>query len=72
MLIEKADMLDAIMGRFANSGFLADAVSEKSITLAYVAGWLDAIGTLVDVDYDMERAEKNDSYGGKDTEVDNE
>ena len=73
MLIEKADMLDAITGRFANAGFLADAVAEKSITLAYVAGWLDAIGTLVDVDYDMECADKKrNTYGDKDTEVDNE
>ena len=50
MLIEKADMLDALLGNFAGMDLLSDAVGEGSITLGYVTGWLDAIGTLIDVE----------------------
>ena len=50
MLIEKADMLDALLGNFAGMDLLSDAVTEGSITLGYVTGWLDAIGTLIDVE----------------------
>lgn len=50
MLIEKADMLDALIGNFAGMDLLSDAVTEGSITLGYVTGWLDAIGTLIDVE----------------------
>ena len=50
MLIEKADMLDALLGNFAGMDLLSDAVGEGSITLGYVTGWLDAIGTLIDAE----------------------
>ena len=49
MMIEKADMLDALLGNFAETG-LGDAATEGSITLAYVTGWLDAIRSMVDAD----------------------
>ena len=50
MLIDKADMLDALLGNFAGMDLLSDAVGEGSITLGYVTGWLDAIGTLIDAE----------------------
>lgn len=50
MLIEKADMLDALLGNFAGMDLLSDAVTEGSITLGYVTGWLDAIGSMIDAE----------------------
>lgn len=47
MLIEKADMLDALLDNFAETG-LGDAATEGSITLGYVTGWFDAIRSMID------------------------
>lgn len=50
MLIEKADMLDALLGYFAGMDLLTDATEGNCVVLGYVAGWLDAIGTLIQVE----------------------
>lgn len=50
MLIEKADMLDALLGNFAGMDLLTDAADGNCVVLGYVAGWLDAIGTLIHVE----------------------
>lgn len=50
MLIEKADMLDALLGNFAGMDLLTDAAEGNCVVLGYVAGWLDAIGAMVDVE----------------------
>lgn len=50
MLIEKADMLDALLGNFANMDLLTDAVEGNCVVLGYVAGWLDAISSIADAD----------------------
>lgn len=50
MLIEKADMLDALLGNFSGMDLLTDATEGNCVVLCYVAGWLDAIGTLIHVE----------------------
>lgn len=50
MLIEKADMLDALLGNFAVMDLLTDAAENNGVVLGYVAGWLDAIGSMVDAE----------------------
>lgn len=50
MLIEKADMLDAMLDNFAGMDLLTDAAEGNCVVLGYVAGWLDAIGTLIHAD----------------------
>lgn len=50
MLIEKADMLDALIGNFAGIDLLADAMENNGVMLGYVTGWLDAIGAMVDAE----------------------
>lgn len=50
MLIEKADMLDALLGNFVEMDLLTDAAEGNCVVLGYVAGWLDAISTLIHVD----------------------
>ena len=50
MLIEKADMLDALLGNFALMDLLTDAAEGNCVVLGYVAGCLDAIGTLINVE----------------------
>lgn len=50
MLIEKADMLDALLGNFAGLDLLSDAADAGSITLGYVTGWIDAIGAMIDAE----------------------
>ena len=50
MLIEKADMLDALLGYFAGMDLLTYATEENCVVLGYVAGWLDAISTLIHVE----------------------
>lgn len=50
MLIEKADMLDALLERFKRMELLPDARSEGSLTLGYVAGWLDATHSMIDAE----------------------
>ena len=50
MLIEKADMLDALLGNFAHMDLLTDAAEGSCVVLSYVAGWLDAISTLIHVE----------------------
>ncbi len=50
MLIEKADMLDALLGNFAGMDLLTDAAEGNCVVLGYVAGWLDAIGSMVDAE----------------------
>lgn len=70
MLIEKADMLDALLGNFAGMDLLTDAAEGNCVVLGYVAGWLDAIGAMIDAE--KKKQGKMDSYGDKDTEVDHE
>ena len=50
MLIEKADMLDALLGNFAGMDLLTDAAEGNCVVLGYVAVWLDAIGSMVDAE----------------------
>ena len=50
MLIEKADMLDALLGNFAGMDLMTDAAEGNCVVLSYVAGWLDAISTLIHVE----------------------
>lgn len=50
MLIEKADMLDALLGNFAGMDLLADAMENNGVVLGYVTGWLDAIESMVDAE----------------------
>ena len=50
MLIEKADMLDALLGNFAGMDLLTDAAEGNCVALGYVAGWLDAIGAMIDAE----------------------
>ena len=50
MLIEKADMLDALLGNFAGMDLLTDAAEGNCVVLGYVAGWLDAIRSMVDAE----------------------
>lgn len=50
MLIEKADMLDALLGNFAGIDLLADAMENNGVMLGYVAGWIDAIRSMVDAE----------------------
>ena len=50
MLLEKADMLDALLSSFAGIDSLADAMENNGVMLGYVTGWLDAIGSMVDAD----------------------
>lgn len=50
MLIEKADMLDALLGNFAGIDLLADAIENNGVMLGYVTGWLDAIGSMIDAE----------------------
>lgn len=50
MLIDKADMLDALLGNFAGMDLLTDAAEGNCVVLGYVAGWLDAIGAMIDAE----------------------
>lgn len=50
MLIEKADMLDALLRNFAGIDLLADAMEGNCVVLGYVTGWLDAIRSIADAD----------------------
>lgn len=50
MLIEKADMLDALLGNFSGIDLLADAMENNCVVLGYVTGWLDAIRSMIDAD----------------------
>lgn len=50
MLIEKADMLDALLERFNRMDLLVEAKKDNGIALGYVAGWFDTIGSLVDAE----------------------
>lgn len=50
MLIDKADMLDALLGNFAGLDLLADAMENNGVMLSYVTGWLDAIGAMIDAE----------------------
>ena len=50
MLIEKADMLDALLGNFAGMDLLTDAAEGNCVVLGYVSGWLDAIHSMVDAE----------------------
>ena len=55
MLIEKADMLDALLGNFAGMDLLTDAAEGNCVVLGYVAGWLDAIGSMIDAEKKKQR-----------------
>ena len=55
MLIEKADMLDALLGNFALMDLLTDATEGNCVVLGYVAGWLDAIGSMIDAEKKKQR-----------------
>lgn len=50
MLIEKSDMLDALIRNFAYMDLLTDAAEGNCVVLGYVAGWIDAIHSMVDAD----------------------
>ena len=50
MLIEKADMLDVLLDTFVEMDLLTDAAEGNCVVLGYVAGWLDAIGTMIDAE----------------------
>lgn len=50
MLIEKADMLDALLDNFALMDLLTDAAEGNCVVLGYVAGWLDAIRSMIDAE----------------------
>lgn len=50
MLIEKADMLDALLGNFEYMDLLTDASEGNCVVLGYVSGWLDAIHSMVDAE----------------------
>ena len=50
MLIEKADMLDALLGNFSGIDLLTDATEGNCVVLSYVAGWLDAIRSMIDAE----------------------
>lgn len=50
MLIEKADMLDALLGNFAGMDLPDDATDNNVVMLSYVTGWIDAIGSMVDAE----------------------
>ena len=50
MLIEKADMLEALLDNFAGMDLLTDAAEGNCVVLGYVAGWLDAIHSMVDAE----------------------
>lgn len=50
MLIEKADMLDALLGNFAGMDLLTDAAKGNCVVLGHVTGWLDSIGSIIDAE----------------------
>ena len=50
MLIENADMLDALLGNFAGMDLPDDATDNNVVMLSYVTGWIDAIGSMVDAE----------------------
>lgn len=50
MLIEKTDMLDALIWNFSGMDLLTDAAEGNCVVLGYVAGWLDAIRSMVDAE----------------------
>ena len=50
MLIEKADMLDALLVNFAGMDLLTDAAEGNCVVLGYVSGWLDAIRSMIDAE----------------------
>lgn len=50
MLIEKADMLDALLDNFVEMDLMTDAAEGNCVVLGYVAGWLDAIHSMVDAE----------------------
>lgn len=61
MLIEKADMLDALLGNFAGMDLLADAMENNGVVLGYVTGWLDALGAMVDFEKKKQRKVEGES-----------
>ncbi len=63
MLIEKADMLDALLGYFAGTDLLTDAAEGNCVVLGYVAGWLDAIHSMVDAE--KKKQEKMEGEDGE-------
>ena len=50
MLIEKADMLEALLDNFALMDLLTDAAEGNCVVLGYVAGWIDAIQSMIDAE----------------------
>ena len=63
MLIEKSDMLDALLGNFAGIDLLADAMENNGVMLGYVTGWLDAIHSMVDAE--KKKQGKMEGEGGE-------
>lgn len=63
MLIEKADMLDALLGNFAGMDLMTDATEGNCVVLGYVAGWLDAIHSMVDAE--KKKQGKMEGEGGE-------
>lgn len=63
MLIEKADMLDALIGNFEYMDLLTDAAEGNCVVLGYLAGWLDAINSMVDAE--KKKQGKMEGEGGE-------
>ena len=63
MLIEKADMLDALLGNFAGMDLPDDATDNNVVMLSYVTGWIDAIGSMVDAE--KKKQGKMEGEGGE-------
>ena len=63
MLIEKADMLDALLGNFAGMDLPDAATDNNVVMLSYVTGWFDAIGSMVDAEKKKQR--KMEGEGGE-------
>ena len=63
MLIEKADMLDALLGNFVEMDLLTDAAEGNCVVLGYVEGWLDAIRSMIDAE--KKKQGKMEGEGGE-------
>lgn len=63
MLIEKADMLDALLDNFALMDLLTDAAEGNCVVLGYVAGCLDAIGAMINIE--KKKQGKMEDEGGE-------
>lgn len=56
-------MLDALIGNFAGMDLLTDAAEGNCVVLGYVAGWIDAIGSMIDAE--KKKQGKMEGEGGE-------